>query len=888
MPGRSVYVRVDVRNADKAISELNKLGIKGTKAIDRVGAASTRTSKKLKFMDRSAGSARRTMQGLGNSVALIEGPLGGLASRASVLGSALGRLGIGGALVLGTLTALTAGFLASSSAAAQAERSIFRVGAVLKSTGYSAGVTRREVEEFSQGLAADTLASVKAVREATAVMLTFRKVTGETFFEAVSLSQDMASVLGTDVKAAALQLGKALQDPILGITALSRAGVTFSQSQRDMIRDLVEGGQIIEAQGIILEEFRKQFEGAGKAEAGGISGAADTLGQQWGELLAEIGRTEGVAGGSSRAMRGLAGVLEDIRLGLGLAGHTETTAVPLVEQIKLVEEELKRLKNVKTGLFRASKIFNEADIAQAERTLVGLREKLDEEKIEKDKALAGQEQANAAANVEQLLKIESDFNKRFLALRENKVEKITALAEKEIKQLEGLRTEDNGARIDALIKRRGALRDKEIDQANAGARKRAEAAVAAAERIVLANDKVITSLEDELVALGQTDRQRFIDTAMRRLSAEATDEQSEAMRIFAGLLYDGKEARKEQLDAERDALKLLEDIKTPADEYADELDRINFLLDKNAIGETDAARARSLAAESYREAAAEASAYGYLVEDVAASIGHFAGDAVRDIGSIGDAWRNLQETILDILTETLIEKPVEDWINSILRPADPVTGDKGGGLTSFVSSLFSGFGGGDEDEATDQLAKDWAEEFGSSAADAVGDEKGGLFSTLGGAFKGLFSKIFSGGGFFSDLFSGFGTMFKGLFSKGGGILDSILNFVPMFFHDGGLVGASAGSAGRAVPMAAFAGAPRLHGGNMPGLRPDEYAAILQDGEGVISRRDMQAASGRGRKREELNVSLHVYGATNPNEWQDGEGLIMSNLRSVIQRAERDA
>lgn len=883
MPQRSVYVRVDVRNADRAISELNKLGIKGSKSVDRIGASAKKASTKLKVLDGGAKGARGSMQGLASSLALVEGPLGGMAGRASVLGAALGRVGIAGAAALVGMAALTAGFMASSRAAAQAERSIFRVGAVLKATDHAAGVTRREVEEFSQGLAADTLASVEGVRGATAVMLTFRKVTGDTFFEAVSLSQDMAAVLGTDVKAAALQLGKALQDPILGITALSRAGVTFSQSQRDMIRDLVEGGQVIEAQGVILEEFRKQFAGAGVAEAGGISGAADTFGQQWGELLAEIGRTDGVAGTSSRAMTGLAGVLETIRMKLGLTGMTETTVVPLAEQIKLVEAELVRLKNVDTGLFRASKIFNDNDVAQAERTLAALREKQVEEAAAKAEATAGAERAAAAANAEQLLKIESDFDKRFLALRANKVEKITTLAEKEIRQLEGLRNDDNAAEVDGLIKRRTELRDKEIGQATAGARKRAAAEVAAAEKIVVANDKVIASLEDELVALGQTERQRFVDTAMRRLNADATDEQAEAQAIFAGLLYDGKEARKDQLEVEKDALKLLKEIQTPADAYADEIERINRLLDKNAIGETEATRAREAAVESYHDAADEASAYGVIVEDLAGSLAHFAGDAVLDIRSIGDAWKNLQDTILDILTETLIEAPLESWINGMLKPADAVTGEKGGGLLNLVSGFIGG--GGEESDATDQLAKDWAAEFGSSAADAFGDEKGGVFSQIGGSLKGLFSKVFSDDGFFSDIFSGIGSLFSGAASKGGGFLSSIMSFLPMFFHDGGLVGASAGSVGRSVPMSAFAGAPRLHQGNMPGLRSDEYAAILQEGEGVISRRDMAAA--RRSQGGDTIVNMYVEGVTAPNDWRQSEGQILADMAAGTSRARRN-
>ena len=68
-------------------------------------------------------------------------------------------------------------------------------------------------------------------------------------------------------------------------------------------------------------------------------------------------------------------------------------------------------------------------------------------------------------------------------------------------------------------------------------------------------------------------------------------------------------------------------------------------------------------------------------------------------------------------------------------------------------------------------------------------------------------------------------------------------------HAGGLVGGNAPM--RAVPIMAFAGAPRMHAGGLAGLRPDEVPAILQKGERVLSRRDT-AGYGAGS-----NVSITI-------------------------------
>jgi hypothetical protein len=61
--------------------------------------------------------------------------------------------------------------------------------------------------------------------------------------------------MGTDMKGAAIQVGKALQDPVHGISALRRVGVNFNESQVETIKKLVETGQAAKAQGLILAEL---------------------------------------------------------------------------------------------------------------------------------------------------------------------------------------------------------------------------------------------------------------------------------------------------------------------------------------------------------------------------------------------------------------------------------------------------------------------------------------------------------------------------------------------------------------------------------------------------------------------------------------------------------
>ena len=75
----------------------------------------------------------------------------------------------------------------------------------------------------------------------------------------------------------AMQLGKALEEPIVGLGALRRVGVSFTEDQKELIKVLDMTGRKAEAQKIILEALDKQVGGAGVKAAQGLRGAIDSL-----------------------------------------------------------------------------------------------------------------------------------------------------------------------------------------------------------------------------------------------------------------------------------------------------------------------------------------------------------------------------------------------------------------------------------------------------------------------------------------------------------------------------------------------------------------------------------------------------------------------------------
>lgn len=148
------------------------------------------------------------------------------------------------------------------------EKAMADVNAALKSMGNASGKTSRELLKTSDALELKSMYDGDQIlKEVTANLLTFGNVANEQFDRAQQAALDMATRLGTGPKEAIIQIGKALNDPIKGVSALSRVGIQFTEDQKKVLESLVETGQIAKAQGIILGELEKQFGGAAEAAA---------------------------------------------------------------------------------------------------------------------------------------------------------------------------------------------------------------------------------------------------------------------------------------------------------------------------------------------------------------------------------------------------------------------------------------------------------------------------------------------------------------------------------------------------------------------------------------------------------------------------------------------
>lgn len=210
--------------------------------------------------------------------ATVGGSANKLTGRFGLMGKAIGLVGVaaGGLIIFQKVTRFFGEAIAE---AREAEKVMADTRQVLRTTGAAAGVTASEVGDLAEKIS--NLAGVddEAVQSTENLLLTFTKVRNEVgkgskiFDRATQAIVDMTArmnqgkITTEGMKAATIQVGKALNDPIKGLTALARAGVTFDEGQKKRIKRFVEEGNTLAAQKIILAELEKEFGGAAAAMA---------------------------------------------------------------------------------------------------------------------------------------------------------------------------------------------------------------------------------------------------------------------------------------------------------------------------------------------------------------------------------------------------------------------------------------------------------------------------------------------------------------------------------------------------------------------------------------------------------------------------------------------
>ena len=183
-------------------------------------------------------------------------------------------------------------FIRSAVNAAEAsDRAMAKVAQAIKTTNGAAGLSLAELKVAADEFKNSTLFDDDQVlNDVSAQLLTFSNLAGDNFKRAQVAALDFATVLGDGegLKGISIQLGKALNDPVKGLTALQRSGVSFSETQKELIKGFAETNQIAKAQEVILGEIERQYGGQATA-AMEASNGVKMLGKSFEDLMKSIG-----------------------------------------------------------------------------------------------------------------------------------------------------------------------------------------------------------------------------------------------------------------------------------------------------------------------------------------------------------------------------------------------------------------------------------------------------------------------------------------------------------------------------------------------------------------------------------------------------------------------
>jgi hypothetical protein len=157
--------------------------------------------------------------------------------------------------------------------AAIAQRRLDSIAKSMNVFGSSAARVSKRLGEFAEANELVVGVDADVIKATQAKLLTFKELAKTA--NTVGGAMDRATMAAIDLAAAgfgsaesnASALGKAMQDPIGQLGALRKAGVTFTEAEREKIKVMVESGNILEAQNTVLSAIEQQVGGTAEATA---------------------------------------------------------------------------------------------------------------------------------------------------------------------------------------------------------------------------------------------------------------------------------------------------------------------------------------------------------------------------------------------------------------------------------------------------------------------------------------------------------------------------------------------------------------------------------------------------------------------------------------------
>jgi len=230
--------------------------------------------------------------------------------------------------------------------------------------GRSAGDFAKVAKEI-QNVTTLTDEAVQGVQQ---LLLRFQNIRTDRFDDATRAVVDFAAATKRDLQGAGELIGKALSDPVKGMTALAKAGVIFSGGQKAVIKDLVETGRRAEAQGIIIDALGERFGGAAEKMRDNFGGAVKAVNIALGDLM----ESESGLPGATKAMNELATTLQDPAVKAGADALFSTLITGASKAAKFVGETAAGISAILgKGDTRVEQLQRQIDFLEEQRDFFG-------------------------------------------------------------------------------------------------------------------------------------------------------------------------------------------------------------------------------------------------------------------------------------------------------------------------------------------------------------------------------------------------------------------------------------------------------------------------------------------------------------------------------------
>jgi cell wall-associated NlpC family hydrolase len=212
---------------------------------------------------------------------------------------------------------------------------------VLQSTHNAAGLTADQFAKLATQISKTSAVDDDLIQSGENIIATFTNIHGDVFKKTTQAAVDMTAAMNhgavtqEGLQSSAVQLGKALNDPLKGLTALQRVGVTFSAQQKEQIATMMKAGDVAGAQGVILAEVNKEF--------GGSAAAAVTPAKQlavtWGNMQEVLGNLLIPAiDRGAKVLAGVLGVVDRNRTAFGVLFSVLGTGAAVIGTLIVAEK----------------------------------------------------------------------------------------------------------------------------------------------------------------------------------------------------------------------------------------------------------------------------------------------------------------------------------------------------------------------------------------------------------------------------------------------------------------------------------------------------------------------------------------------------------------------